>query len=107
MNRNAATVRRGAFTLVEMMVVVAIIALLLAALLPAFSAVKNQGKVAPANAQFKTLDTGINAFRTEAALGGALPPSSSDDQQRQTIADPQGEDSNTKVRIAGAHLLVH
>ncbi|MEK7731891.1 MAG: prepilin-type N-terminal cleavage/methylation domain-containing protein, partial [Planctomycetota bacterium] len=30
MNQNAVTVRRGAFTLVEMMVVVAIIALLLA-----------------------------------------------------------------------------
>ncbi len=107
MNRNAATVRREAFTLVEMMVVVAIIALLLAALLPAFGAVKRQAKIAQANAQFKALDTGINAFRAEAALGGAMPPSSSDDPQRQTIADPQGEDSNTKIRTAGAHLLVH
>lgn len=107
MNRNAATVRRGAFSLVEMMVVVAIIALLLAALLPAFSAVRNQARIAQANAQFKALDTGINAFRAEAALGGSLPPSSSDDPtQRQTIADPKG-DGTAKVRVAGAHLLVH
>ncbi|MFH1111168.1 MAG: prepilin-type N-terminal cleavage/methylation domain-containing protein [Planctomycetota bacterium] len=100
-----------AFTLVEMMVVVAIIALLLAALLPAFSAVRGQAKLAQASAQFKALDTGINAFRAEAALGGTLPPSAGDDTDpptdRQTIADPQGEDPNTKVRIAGAHLLVH
>jgi len=95
-----------AFTLVEMMVVVAIIALLLAALLPAFSAVRGQAKIAQANAQFKALDTGINAFRAEAALGGSLPPSSSDDPQRQTVADPQGDSATTKVRVAGAHLLV-
>jgi type II secretory pathway pseudopilin PulG len=91
-----------------MMVVVAIIALLLAALLPAFSAVKNQAKYAQANAQFKALDTGINAFRAEAALGGALPPSSSDDKDhRQKIANPKGTDPNSKFRVAGAHLLVH
>ena len=109
MNGNAATVRRGAFTLVEMMVVVAIIALLLAALLPAFSAVKTQAKYAQANAQFKALDTGINAFRAEAALGGALPPSSSDDPtpaNRQKIADPKGTSPTPPVRVAGAHLLV-
>jgi len=90
-----------------MMVVVAIIALLLAALLPAFSAVRNQAKIAQANAQFKAPDTGINAFRAEAALGGALPPSAGDDPtpaNRQKIADPQGD--GPQVRIAGAHLLV-
>ncbi len=96
-----------AFTLVEMMVVVAIIALLLAALLPAFSAVKTQAKYAQASAQFKALDTGINAFRAEAALGGALPPSSSDNpDHRQKIADPKATTPTTLVRIAGAHLLV-
>jgi len=98
-----------AFTLVEMMVVVAIIALLLAALLPAFSAVKTQAKYAQANAQFKALDTGINAFRAEAALGGSLPPSSGDDPtpaNRQKIADPKGDNATTMRRIAGAHLLV-
>lgn len=109
MNRNAAAVRREAFTLVEMLVVVAIIALLLAALLPAFSAVRNQAKLAQTSAQFKALDTGINAFRAEAALGGALPPSSSDDPtpaNRQKIADPKGTSPTPPVRVSGAHLLV-
>ena len=107
MNGSLATIRRRAFTLVEMMVVVAIIALLLAALLPAFSTVKNHAKIANANAQIKALDTGINAFRAEAALGGALPPSSSDDKDhRQKIADPKGTSPTTQVRVAGAHLLV-
>jgi len=97
-----------AFTLVEMMVVVAIIALLLAALLPAFGAVKRQAKIAQANAQFKALDTGINAFRAEAALGGALPPSVSDSGElRKQIADPRNVSPDTKVTVAGAHLLVH
>jgi type II secretory pathway pseudopilin PulG len=92
-----------------MMVVVAIIALLLAALLPAFSAVRGQAKIAQASAQFKALDTGINAFRAEAALGGSLPPSASDNSdQRQTIANPQNPpDTPPAVRVAGAHLLVH
>ncbi len=100
-----------AFTLVEMLVVIAIIALLLAALLPAFSTVREKAKYAQANAQFRALDTGLQTFRAEAALGGALPPSAGDDTDpptdRQKIANPQGEDANTKVRIAGAHLLVH
>ncbi len=110
MNRKATTLRRDAFTLVEMMVVVAIIALLLAALLPAFSAVRSQAKYAQASAQFKALDTGINAFRAEAALGGSLPPSSSDDPtpgNRQKIANPQDPPGTPAiVRVAGAHLLV-
>ncbi len=110
MNRKPTTLRRDAFTLVEMMVVVAIIALLLAALLPAFSAVRGQAKYAQASAQFKALDTGINAFRAEAALGGSLPPSSSDNPtagDRQKIANPQDPPGTPAVvRVAGAHLLV-
>ncbi len=104
--------RLRAFTLVEMLVVIAIIALLLAALLPAFSAVKNQAKNSQARAQFGAIDTGLTMFRAEAALGGALPPSSSDERvgntgHGQLIAKPTGDGSNDTVRIAGAHLLVH
>jgi hypothetical protein len=78
--------------------------------LPAFSAVRNQAKLAQASAQFKALDTGINAFRAEAALGGALPPSASDKDAgvgRQLIADPLGDAPTPEVRVSGAHLLVH
>ncbi len=110
MNRSPTRVQRKAFTLVEMMVVVAIIALLLAALLPAFGIVKKNAKIAQTNAQIKALDVGINAFRAEAALGGALPPSASDKDSgagRQLIANPQADAATPEIRVSGAHLLVH
>lgn len=99
---------RSAFTLVEMLVVIAIIALLLAALLPAFSSVRNQAKITDTSAKFRALDTGIRTFQGESAIGGALPPSSTDDPtHRQKIADPRGTAPGTKIRVAGAQLLVH
>ncbi len=95
------------FTLVEMLVVIAIIALLLAALLPAFAAVKKSAKVAQTTSYFTALDTGINSYRAEQPLGGSLPPSSSDNKDKpQEIANPAGTSDGSTVRVAGAHLLV-
>ena len=102
--------RADAFSLVEMMVVIGIIGLLLAALLPAFSAVRNQARYTQASSQFRALDTGLVSFRAEAALGGALPPSSGDNPKpadRQKIANPQLESAASLIRVSGAHLLVH
>jgi len=96
-----------AFTLVEMLVVIAIIALLLAALLPAFASVRNQAKVTDTAARFRALDTGIRTFQAESAIGGALPPSSSDGPNRQEIADPRSTNAGDRIRVAGAQLLVH
>lgn len=98
--------RRG-FTLIEMMVVVAIIGLLLAALLPAFGTVRQKARYAQASAIFKGLDTGIISYQTESALGGSLPPSSSDNPtNRQIIVNPKSKSGgSTEVRVSGAHLI--
>jgi type II secretory pathway pseudopilin PulG len=98
-----------------MLVVIAIIALLLAVLLPAFGAVRNQARIAATQAQFNALNSGIAAYRAEKELGGGLPPSSSDWPLRQgggpgdrnKIANPKQDSSQNTVRVAGAHLLVH
>lgn len=105
----------NAFTLIEIMVVVAIIGLLVAVLLPTFGTVRRQARKAQAQAQFQAIDTGVNMFRTESKLGGAYPPSASDNRNdRQLIANPKSlrpaganNDGAEEVRVAGAHLLVH
>jgi type II secretory pathway pseudopilin PulG len=94
------------------MVVIAIIALLVAVLLPAFNTVRTKARNAQAQSQFQALAAGLNMFRSEDALGGAYPPSASDNpDDRRVIANPQrfrgGNDGNTEVKVTGAHLLFH
>jgi type II secretory pathway pseudopilin PulG len=92
-----------------MLVVIAIIALLLAALLPAFSSVRGQAKVVATKGAFGGIDTGIASYRAETALGGGLPPSASDNPKpadRNLIANPKATTATPPVRVAGAHLLV-
>ena len=101
--------RRG-FTMIELMVVIAIIALLVAILVPAIGAVREKAKITATHAQFSALDTGLEMYRGESGLGSSYPPSQSDkpeDGFSQDIADPRGTSESNTIKIAGAHLLVH
>lgn len=95
------------FTLVEMLVVIAIIALLLAALLPAFSSVKKSAKIAQTKSYFTALDTGLSSYRAEQPLGGSLPPSATDApaSNPQQMAIPSADTSSSPMDVSGAHLL--
>lgn len=101
---------RGAFTLVELLVVVAIIAILVTLLFPAIGAVQRRAKNLQTEAQLAALDQGLEAFRSEEGLSGTYPPSKSDSpDDEHLIADPNSDDDvqDPDTQIAGAHLLVH
>ncbi|MHC4698352.1 MAG: type II secretion system protein [Planctomycetota bacterium] len=102
---------RGAFTLVELLVVISIIALLVGALLPAMSAVRNRAKTVQVKSQLNTLEQGVESYRGEETFGGEYPPSSSDTDTddavgRMLIVNPLDDSDSEEVVATGAHLLL-
>lgn len=68
----------AAFTLVELLTVIAIIVLLVGILVPALNAVRVSAKKAATAGAIQALSTGLETFRADQQIGGAYPPSASD-----------------------------
>jgi prepilin-type N-terminal cleavage/methylation domain-containing protein len=113
--------KRHAFTLVELLVVVAIMALLIGIAIPSLTGARTAAKRTAVQAQIRAIDNGLELFRTEQGLGGRLPPSASDIPDSDTEAgkikdphigqvfppDPTSTVPENHSRITGASLLVY
>lgn len=101
--------RNAGFTLIELMVAVAIIAVLVGILIPSLSAVTTNAKRVATTALFTGLDQGLESYRAEDALGGTYPPSQTDAPNAPTtIKDPlSGNPAELILAITGANLLVY
>lgn len=73
--RNA---RPNAFTLVELLVVIAVIALLIGILVPAVNGVRNQAKKSVTQTTIASIEAALETFKADQRIGGAYPPSGSD-----------------------------
>jgi len=100
---------RPAFSLIELMVVVAIIALLVGIMLPSFHNVRQQAKVTKTVSLFQALEAGNEQFKADRQIGGTYIPSATDSptfgQLQDPLASPAG--SQTVGAVAGASLLVY
>ncbi len=105
---------RPAFTLVELLTVVAIIALLVGILVPAVSAVRRNARNTASQTVLGSLSTAIDAFKADQRVGGAYPPSASDCPRNVrppgqfNVMNPyraQGVPGEA-IRMTGAGLLV-
>ncbi len=106
-----------AFTLVEIMVVIAIIALLVAIAIPAMNNVREQAKAGDTKAMFSAIDAGQEMFRGERVIGGTYIPSATDsylgtgsNPPYGRMYDPRNPNTTTIARfdnIPGSSLLVY
>ena len=104
---------KRAFSLVELLTVVAIITLLIAILVPAVNKVRETAKRTATQTTLSTLDTGLNMFRQDQQIGGLLPPSASDfmdtgGQLIYSVRNPHSQLTGNlaDIEISGAGLLV-
>lgn len=100
------TIRRKAFTLVELLTVMAIIVILIGILTPALSAARNRATTTAVRAQINSVSVGLEAFRNDQ---GEYVPSNSILFAKDTI-NPAQEMTDYEVGgigdLNGAHLLV-
>ncbi|MFO0839639.1 MAG: type II secretion system protein [Phycisphaerae bacterium] len=100
---------RAGFTLVELLTVIAILALLITILVPAVGHVRLAAKKAACASTLQAISTGLETFRTDATIGGAYPPSFSDSDGSGGapaigyVSNPYG---NGTMHVSGAGLLV-
>jgi len=78
------------FTIVELLTVMAVIAVLIGLLIPALALVKDNAKEIQQKAQFHGLDVGIELYKSQF---GAYPPSN--DNNINTSSSPENPDDNT------------
>lgn len=93
---------RGAFTLIELLTVIAIITLLIGILTPALGRARDQAKNAAIKAQLHSIGTGLEMFQGE---NGKYAPSNAG-LYGDTTAMTNWEVTNGTNRMQGANLLV-
>lgn len=102
--------RRGAFTLLELLAVVGIIGLLVALLVPAVSAIRTNAKRTATSSTLNALATGLEVFKADQRVGGAYPPSFTDNGSDKRVSNPYKgplyQGFGNRIEITGAGLLV-